>query len=229
MTKKVRKNKKNKNKFKVQKPLEGRTLPNIFNPDGTLNKFYKKSGGGVSEGIKNIQAKGMKDGDTVVVDGKRIPVIKPENKFIKRKPTKKEMQEDRAKNRPSRNITGDRAKQREKKKIFSDMKKAGEIGFGLGRKFGVEKPQQLGPLGPGVLTEREQQKALEALTGNSTGGMKLSPKADLDGDGMFSEYEKKRGMAVQKAMAENNKPVKVAQASQGSGIAIRGTKFKGVF
>jgi len=122
MTKKVRKNKKNKNKFKVQKPLEGRTLPNIFNPDGTLNEFYKKSGGGVSEGIKNIQAKGMKDGDMI-----------------------------------------------------------------------------------------------------------LSPKADLDGDGMFSEYEKKRGMAVQKAMAENDKPVKVAQASQGRGIAIRGTKFKGVF
>jgi len=174
MTKKARKNKKNKNKFVVQKPLEGRTLPNIFNPDGTLNKFYKKSGGGVSEGIKNIQAKGMKDGDTVVVDGKRIPVIKPESEFIKRKPTKKEIQEDRAKNRPSR-------------------KK---------------------PLGK---------------VGKKTGDMILSPKADLDGDGMFSEYEKKRGMAVQKAMAENSKPVKVAQASKGGGIAIRGTKFKGVF
>jgi len=214
MTKKVRKNKKNKNKFKVQKPLEVRTLPNIFNPDGTLNKFYKKSGGGVSEGIKNIQAKGMKDGDTVVVDGKRIPVIKPENKFIKRKPTKKEMQEDRAKNRPSRNITGDRAVVRRKKKFQSDMLKAAQAGFGLGKKFGVEKPQQQKPLGE---------------IGKKTGDMILSPKADLDGDGMFSEYEKKRGMAVQKAMAENDKPVKVAQASQGRGIAIRGTKFKGVF
>ena len=193
----------------------------------------RKTGSGLLTGTdpkrKTTLAKGMKDGDTVVVDGKRIPVIKPESEFIKRKPTKKEMQEDRAKNRPSRNITGDRAKQRKRKKLISDTLKASRAGFGLGRKFGVEKPQQLGPLGPGVLTEREQQKALEELIGNSTGGMKLSPKADLDGDGMFSEYEKKRGMAIQKAMAENSKPVKVAKASQGGGIAIRGTKFKGVF
>ena len=147
-------------------------------------------------------------------DGRTIPIIEPENKFIKRKPTKKEMQEDRAKNRPSRNITGDRAKQRKRKKFRSDMLKAAQAGFGLGRKFGVEKPQQQQPLGK---------------VGKKTGDMILSPKADLDGDGMFSEYEKKRGMAVQKAMAENSKPVKVAQASQGGGIAIRGTKFKGVF
>ena len=147
-------------------------------------------------------------------DGRTIPIIEPENKFIKRKPTKKEMQEDRAKNRPSRNITGDRAKQRKRKKLVKDMITTGLLGAGLGRKFGVEKPQQQKPLGE---------------IGKKTGDMILSPKADLDGDGMFSEYEKKRGMAVQKAMAENSKPVKVAQASQGSGIAIRGTKFKGVF
>ena len=147
-------------------------------------------------------------------DGRNIPIIEPENKFVKRKPTKKEMQEDRAKNRPSRNITGDRAKQRKRKKLVRDTITAGLLGVGLGRKFGVEKPQQQKPLGE---------------IGKKTGDMILSPKADLDGDGMFSEYEKKRGMAVQKAMAENNKPVKVAQASQGSGIAIRGTKFKGVF
>ena len=147
-------------------------------------------------------------------DGRNIPIIEPENKFVKRKPTKKEMQEDRAKNRPSRNITGDRAKQRKRKKLVKDMITTGLLGAGLGRKFGVEKPQQQKPLGE---------------IGKKTGDMILSPKADLDGDGMFSEYEKKRGMAVQKAMAENSKPVKVAQASQGSGIAIRGTKFKGIF
>ena len=147
-------------------------------------------------------------------DGRNIPIIEPENKFVKRKPTKKEMQEDRAKNRPSRNITGDRAKQRKRKKLVKDMITTGLLGAGLGRKFGVEKPQQQKPLGE---------------VGKKTGDMILSPKADLDGDGMFSEYEKKRGMAVQKAMAENSKPVKVAQASQGSGIAIRGTKFKGIF
>jgi hypothetical protein len=126
------------------------------------------------------------------------------------------MQEDRAKNRPSRNITGDRAKQRKRKKLVRDTITASMIGAGLGRKFGVKNPfmQQQQPLGK---------------VGKKTGDMILSPKADLDGDGMFSEYEKKRGMAIQKAMAENSKPVKVAQASQGGGIAIRGTKFKGVF
>ena len=180
----------------------------------------RKTGSGLLSGTdpkrKTTVAKGMKNGDTVVVDGKRIPVIKPENKFIKRKPTKKEMQEDRAKNRPSRNITGDRAKQRKRKKLVRDTITASMIGAGLGRKFGVKNPfmQQQQPLGK---------------VGKKTGDMILSPKADLDGDGMFSEYEKKRGMAIQKAMAENSKPVKVAQASQGSGIAIRGTKFKGIF
>ncbi len=54
-------------------------------------------------------------------DGRNIPIIEPENKFVKRKPTKKEMQEDRAKNRPSRNITGDRAKQRKRKKLVRDI------------------------------------------------------------------------------------------------------------
>ena len=149
-------------------------------------------------------------------DGRTIPIIEPESEFIKRKPTKKEMQEDRAKNRPSRNITGDRAKQRKRKKLVRDMMTTGMLGVGLGRKFGVENQFM------------QQQKPLGKV-GKKTGDMILSPKADLDGDGMFSEYEKKRGMAVQKAMAENSKPVKVAQASQGSGIAIRGTKFKGIF
>ena len=149
-------------------------------------------------------------------DGRNIPIIEPENKFVKRKPTKKEMQEDRAKNRPSRNITGDRAKQRKRKKLVRDTITAGLLGVGLGRKFGVENQFM------------QQQKPLGEV-GKKTGDMILSPKADLDGDGMFSEYEKKRGMAVQKAMAENSKPVKVAQASQGSGIANRGTKFKGIF
>ena len=36
---------------------------------------------------------------------------------------------------------------------------------------------------------------------------KLSPKADLDKDGMLSSYEKKRGMDIQNSMSE--KPVKV--------------------
>ena len=195
-------------------------------------------------------------------DGRTIPIIEPENKFIKRKPTKKEMQEDRAKNRPSRNITGDRAKQRKRKKLVRDMITTGMLGVGLGRKFGVPKTQQ-----------QQQQQPLGKV-GKKTGDMILSPKADLDGDGMFSEYEKKRGMAVQKAMAkekvetaslgkaisskipemmsrfqadaqakkaeeekmfqemvkrEKAKYGEPKKLSKGGGIAIRGTKFKGVF
>tara|TARA_R100000988_G_scaffold102466_1_gene78151 strand:- start:2033 stop:2575 length:543 start_codon:yes stop_codon:yes gene_type:complete len=165
---------------------------------------------------KTTLAKGMKDGDTVVVDGRKIPVIKAESDELKRKPTKKEMQEDRAKNRPSRNITGDRGKQRKRKKLVRDMMTTGLLGAGLGRKFGVKNQFM------------QQQKPLGKV-GKKTGDMILSSKADLDGDGMFSEYEKKRGMAVQKAMAENSKPTKVVKASQGGGIAIRGTNFKGVF
>ena len=111
----------------------------------------RKTGSGLLAGTdprrKTTLAKGMKNGDTVVVDGKRIPVIKPESEFIKRKPTKKEMQEDRAKNRPSRNITGDRAKQRKRKKLVKDMITTGMLGAGLGRKFGVKKPQKQKPLG----------------------------------------------------------------------------------
>jgi len=92
-----------------------------------------------------------------------------------------------------------------------------------------QKPKKAKTLGPGVLTEREQKKALEALIGKKTGGMNLSPKADLDGDGKFSEYEKTRGSAIQKAM--NEKPIQANEGTfvRGTGIAIKGTKFKGVF
>lgn len=144
-----------------------------------------------------------------------------------------------------------------------------------------QKPKKAKTLGPGVLTEREQKKALEALVSPSirkkTGGMNLSPKADLDSDGKFSEYEKTRGSAIQKAMNEKPKNAKLGvyanimdspviqqgfgrmkkeadrkekeekmyleqkdrykkpiQANEGTfvrgtGIAIKGTKFKGVF
>ena len=37
------------------------------------------------------------------------------------------------------------------------------------------------------------------------GQVKLSKKADLNKDGKFSKYEKARGMAIQKAMAKQNK------------------------
>ena len=38
MTKTINKGKKDKKKFKIQKPLEGRRLPKLFNPDRIVAK-----------------------------------------------------------------------------------------------------------------------------------------------------------------------------------------------
>lgn len=46
---------------------------------------------------------------------------------------------------------------------------------------------------------------------------KLSPKADLDKDGMLSSYEKKRGMAIQEAM---NDPIKAQKGK----MIVKGQK-----
>ena len=70
---------------------------------------------------------------------------------------------------------------------------------------------------------RKVKKPRRAL---SEGGMNLSPKADLDGDGMFSKYERARGEAIQKAMTENKKVE--GGIVRGGGQAIKGIKFKGV-
>tara|TARA_R100000388_G_C7186682_1_gene131392 strand:+ start:88 stop:465 length:378 start_codon:yes stop_codon:yes gene_type:complete len=76
------------------------------------------------------------------------------------------------------------------------------------------------------------KKAIGGSVKSQTDDMTLSPKADLDGDGTFSEYEKKRGMAIQNAMAKNKKP-KTADAGtgkfmvKGMGAAIRGGLTKG--
>tara|TARA_R100001086_G_scaffold168952_2_gene91871 strand:+ start:126 stop:656 length:531 start_codon:yes stop_codon:yes gene_type:complete len=50
------------------------------------------------------------------------------------------------------------------------------------------------------------KKAVGGSAKSQTDDMTLSPKADLDGDGTFSKYERKRGMAIQNAMAKNKKP-----------------------
>jgi len=47
---------------------------------------------------------------------------------------------------------------------------------------------------------------------------KLSPKADLDKDGMLSSYEKKRGMAIQNAMSEE--PIKAQKGK----MIVKGQK-----
>lgn len=46
---------------------------------------------------------------------------------------------------------------------------------------------------------------------------KLSPKADLNKDGMLSSYEKKRGMAIQESMSE---PVKAQKGK----MIVKGQK-----
>ena len=71
-----------------------------------------------------------------------------------------------------------------------------------------------------------RRKVKKPRRGLSEGGMNLSPKADLDGDGMFSKYERARGEAIQKAMAENKKVE--GGIVRGGGQAIKGIKFKGV-
>ena len=63
MSETTKKDKKNKKKIKIQKPLEGRTLPKMFNPDGSLNKFYKKSSGGTN--IIGEEFKDFKKGDLI--------------------------------------------------------------------------------------------------------------------------------------------------------------------
>jgi hypothetical protein len=47
---------------------------------------------------------------------------------------------------------------------------------------------------------------------------RLSPKADLDKDGMLSSYEKKRGMAIQNAMSEE--PIKAQKGK----MMVKGQK-----
>ena len=63
MSETTKKDKKNKKKIKIPKPLEGRTLPKMFNPDGSLNKFYKKSSGGTN--IIGEEFKDFKKGDLI--------------------------------------------------------------------------------------------------------------------------------------------------------------------
>ena len=63
MSKTINKGKKDKKKIKIPKPLEGRTLPKMFNPDCSLNKFYKKSTGGTN--IIGEEFKDFKKGDLI--------------------------------------------------------------------------------------------------------------------------------------------------------------------
>mgnify|MGYP003120572595 CR=1 FL=1 len=75
-----------------------------------------------------------------------------------------------------------------------DFKK-GELIKALQKKYGKDKIKPNMTMGQ-----------LKKIMGNKAGNMVLSPKADLDGDGTFSKYERKRGMAIQNAMAKNKKP-----------------------
>jgi len=105
-------------------------------------------------------------------DGRTIPIIEPENKFIKRKPTKKEMQEDRAKNRPSatEQALSDALSERERQKRLEGLE-------GL---------------------ELEQMKAIESLIGEPVyrrsegGALELGMKGALTGAGLGKIYGKSK-------------------------------------
>ena len=97
---------------------------------------------------------------------------------------------------------------------FKDFKK-GDLIKRLQSKYGKDK-----------INKNTSMKKLKELMGKKEGGMNLSPKADLDGDGMFSKYERARGEAIQKAMTENKKVE--GGIVRGGGQAIKGLKFKGV-
>jgi len=66
-----------------------------------------------------------------------------------------------------------------------------------------------------VETKMGKMKPMKAKEGVMA---KLSPKADLNKDGMFSSYEKKRGMAIQEAMSEE--PVKAQKGK----MMVKGQK-----
>ena len=140
----------------------------------------------------------------------------------------------------------------------------------------IEKMEQ-SLIGASKDFKKQQKQKPKKAKSKKLGGMNLSPKADLDGDGKFSEYEKTRGSAIQKAMNEKpkqaflgaftnvmdnpvikqgfsrmkkeadrkekeekmyleqkaryKKPIQANEGTfvRGTGIAIKGTKFKGVF
>ena len=171
-----------------------------------LKELMGKKEGGVTEGIKKIKAKGLKDG--AMMEGVKAALIGAGAPTILKN-----------KNKSRVKLPGDRPEGSPPPTVFPKKKKTTkgavtdkELKFKVvpsaygkqRRKFGKERPRK----------------------GLSEGGMNLSPKADLDGDGMFSKYERARGEAIQKAMAENKKVE--GGIVRGGGQAIKGIKFKGV-
>ena len=207
------------------KRLQKKYGKNKVNENTSMKKIMELMGqkeGGVTEGIKKIKAKGLKNG--AMTEGVKAALIGAGAATILKN-----------KNKSKVKLSGDRPEGSPPPTVFPKKKKT------------TNKKEVIGP---GVLTEKEQRKALEGLIGKfkvvppaygkqrrkigkekprkglSEGGMNLSPKADLDGDGMFSKYERARGEAIQKAMAENKKVE--GGIVRGGGQAIKGIKFKGV-
>ena len=171
-----------------------------------LKELIGKKEGGVTEGIKKIKAKGLKNGAMVqgvkaALAGAGAPTI------LKNK------------NKSKVKLPGDRPEGSPSPTVFPKKKKT--------TKGAVTDKELKFKVVPSAYGKQRRKIGKEKLRkGLSEGGMNLSPKADLDGDGMFSKYERARGEAIQKAMAENKKVE--GGIVRGGGQAIKGIKFKGV-
>ena len=171
-----------------------------------LKELMGKKEGGVTEGIKKIKAKGLKNG--AMMEGVKAALIGAGAPTILKN-----------KNKSKVKLPGDRPVGSPSPTVFPKKKKT--------TKGAVTDKELKFRIVPSAYGKQRRKIGKEKLRkGLSEGGMNLSPKADLDGDGMFSKYERARGEAIQKAMAENKKVE--GGIVRGGGQAIKGIKFKGV-
>ena len=171
-----------------------------------LKELMGKKEGGVTEGIKKIKAKGLKNG--AMMEGVKAALIGAGAPTILKN-----------KNKSKVKLPGDRPVGSPSPTVFPKKKKT--------TKGAVTDKELKFRVVPSAYGKQRRKIGKEKLRkGLSEGGMNLSPKADLDGDGMFSKYERARGEAIQKAMAENKKVE--GGIVRGGGQAIKGIKFKGV-
>ena len=176
-----------------------------------LKELMGKKEGGVTEGIKKIKAKGLKNG--AMMEGVKAGLIGSGFAIRGLEKFKK------PKNKSKVKLPGDSPEGSPSPTVFPKKKKTTK-----GAVTDKELKFRVVPSAYGRKPIRRKVK--KPRRGLSEGGMNLSPKADLDGDGMFSKYERARGEAIQKAMAENKKVE--GGIVRGGGQAIKGIKFKGV-
>ena len=198
MSETTKKNKKNKKKIKIPKPLEGRTLPKMFNPDGSLNKFYKKSSGGTN--IIGEEFKDFKKGDLI-----------------------KRLQKKFGKDKVNKNTS--------MKKLEKLMgKKEGGVTEGI-EKIKAKTESMLS--GGQAKLDKNKNDKIDAedfkllRQGKFSGGLMRELTDDMIGRAMPKVKGQKQKVEemYMREKAKYDKP----QNMRGGGIAIKGTKFKGVF